>query len=79
MVRKTTFSLHETTVESYIIFRPILFFIICVLFAEIYIIHSFIHVVGCAGYVVWVAQAMWWIFVRIKLNSAQLSLSWSLG
>ena len=41
MVRKTTFSLHETTVESYIIFRPILFFIICVLFAEIYIIHSF--------------------------------------
>ena len=25
MVRKTTFSLHETTVESYIIFRPILF------------------------------------------------------
>ena len=43
MVRKTTFSLHETTVESYIIFRLILFFIICVLFAEIYIIHhSFI-------------------------------------
>ena len=26
----------------------------------------------------WVAQAMWWIFVRIMLNSAQLSLSWSL-
>ena len=45
MVRKTTFSLHETTVESYIIFRLILFFIICVLFAEIYIIHSFIHVI----------------------------------
>ena len=44
MVRKTTFSLHETTVESYIIVRPILFFIICVLFAEIYIIHSFIHI-----------------------------------
>ena len=25
---------------------------------------------GCAGYVVWVAQAMWWIFVRIMLTSA---------
>ena len=37
------------------------------------------YVVGCAGFVVWLAQAMWWIFVRIKLNSAQLSLSWSLG